>query len=326
MGGLTLSGTSLYGMTTVGDGNLFRVGTNGSGYQSLFTFSGNGGAYPGDNPGGVLTLSGTTLYGATHSGGSGYGNVFSVGVDGSGFQNLISLSGTGGPYPGNSPGSPALSGTTLYETGLGGFAVGNDGNIFSVGTNGTGFQNLVTLSGTGGAFPGQTPEGGLALGGTTFYGVAFQGGTPNSGVIFSVGANGAGYKSLLTFNGTNGSYPDGGLTLSGTTLFGTTTEESGGYGNFFSVGIDGSSFRNLVSFTGYGGAYPGQRPEGGLTLIGTNLYGTTNSGANDYGTVFCVGTDGTGYRNLVSFTGVGGATREMNLLAAWPPARPPRFC
>ena len=187
----------------------------------------------------------------THSGGSGYGNVFSVGVYGSGFQNLISLSGTGGPYPGNSPGSPALSGTTLYETGLGGFAVGNDGNIFSVGTNGTGFQNLVTLSGTGGAFPGQTPEGGLDAGRYDLLRSGIPGRDSQPGVIFSVGANGAGYKSLLTFNGTNGSYPDGG-TLSGTTLFGTTTEESGGYGNFFSVGIDGSSFRNLVSFTGYG--------------------------------------------------------------------------
>ena len=43
-GSLALSGTTLYGMTveggSSGDGNVFSLGTNGSGYQNLLSFSG----------------------------------------------------------------------------------------------------------------------------------------------------------------------------------------------------------------------------------------------------------------------------------------------
>ena len=97
-GSLTLSGSTLYGMTNVGGvsgyGNVFSINTDGTGFQNLLAFSGG---TDGNSPGGGLTLSGSTLYGATEFGGTnGLGNVFSINTDGGGFQNLLSFSGTSG--------------------------------------------------------------------------------------------------------------------------------------------------------------------------------------------------------------------------------------
>ena len=311
LGSLTLSGTTLYGMTedegNSGYGSVFSVGTNGSGFQNLLSFSGTGGAYPGEFPNGSLTLSGTTLYGMTPGtgitpwGANAYnGNVFSVGTDGSGFQNLLTFTGPSGAYPGAYPvGRLTLIGTNLYgmtETG---------NNIFSIGTNGSGFQNL--------AFPGQWPGGSLMLSGTTFYGMTSYGGSSVQGNVFSVGADGSGLQNLISFSGTGGAfpgeYPQGSLTLGGTTLYGMTFQGgSSGIGNVFSVGADGSGFQNLLSFSGTGGAFPGEYPRGSLTLIGTTLYGmTAQGGSGGIGNIFSVGTNGSGFHNLLSFSGSGGA-------------------
>ena len=67
---LTLSGTTLYGTTNAGgaygQGDIFSINVDGSGFKDLLDFNGVNGA----NPNGRLTLSGVTLYGTTTSGGS----------------------------------------------------------------------------------------------------------------------------------------------------------------------------------------------------------------------------------------------------------------
>jgi uncharacterized repeat protein (TIGR03803 family) len=290
-GDLTLSGTTLYGMTATGgngSGNIFGVGTSGTNYQNLVSFSGTGGAASGSYAAGGLTLSGTTFYGMTAGGGAnGRGNVFSVGIDKTNFQNLLSFTGTGGAVPGFLPyGDLTLSGTTLYgmtyEGGAFGGAFGGYGTVFSVGTNGANYQNLLMFTGTGGSASGAFPIGTLALSGTTLYGVTSSGGTNSDGNIFSVGINGANYQNLLSFTGTggaaNGLTPQVGLTLSGTTFYGVTASGgTRGKGNIFSVGIDGTGYQNLYSFTG---GTDGGNPEANLTLTGGTLFGTANVGGN----------------------------------------------
>ncbi len=60
------------------------------------------------------------------------------------------------------------------------------------------------------------------------------------------------------------------------------------------------TFTTLYSFTN--GA-DGSGPYGGLVLAGGTLYGTTETGGNsNYGTVFSVNTDGTGFTTLHGFT------------------------
>ena len=66
----------------------------------------------------------------------------------------------------------------------------------------------------------------------------------------------------------------------------------------------------LHDFNGADGAYP----QGDLVLSGTTLYGTTAlGGSNNYGTVFEVNSDGSGYAVLHSFTGSDGANPSAGL-------------
>ncbi len=122
--------------------------------------------------------------------------------------------------------------------------------------------------------------------------------------------------TLVTFTGftahgpANDSVPLGSLTYAGTTLYGTA--EGGGaseLGAVFSVGTDGSDFQNLFNFNN--SPANGLEPAGNLTLVGTTLYGTVAGGANGYGAIFSVGTDGTSYQNVVSFTGTSGTANGI---------------
>ena len=85
--GLILSGNTLYGMTggggSSGNGTVFKVNTDGTGFTNLYSFTALTGSYPFTNSDGAspfgLILSGNTLYGTAGEGGrSGSGTVFSL--------------------------------------------------------------------------------------------------------------------------------------------------------------------------------------------------------------------------------------------------------
>jgi uncharacterized repeat protein (TIGR03803 family) len=76
---LVLSGSTLYGTTqfggTAGQGTVFKVNTDGTGYSVLKSFTGSDGA----SPFGGLVMSGGALYGTTYAGGSSNeGTVFRI--------------------------------------------------------------------------------------------------------------------------------------------------------------------------------------------------------------------------------------------------------
>src|SRR5215831_4231023 len=82
--------------------------------------------FDGANPNGGLLLSNNTLYGTAYSGGSsGYGSVFAVNTDGTGFTNLHSF--TGGSDGANPIGGLILSSNTLYGTTANGGSSEGDG-------------------------------------------------------------------------------------------------------------------------------------------------------------------------------------------------------
>jgi len=138
LAGLALSGTTLYGTTYYGGdsglGTVFAVSTDGTGFTNLHSFSAASSVYPhtnwdGYNPFARLVLSGKTLYGTAESGGSvGYGTVFAVNTDGTGFRTLHSFTLLDGAFP---QGGLTLSGNILYGTTYSG---GNGGNgvVFSI--------------------------------------------------------------------------------------------------------------------------------------------------------------------------------------------------
>ena len=123
-GGLTLSGSTLYGCTAYGGpgigGTVFKMNTDGSGYQQLCHFDLGGQA----NPYGAPVISGSTLFGTTsdgdHSAGS-YGGVFALSTGGGTPQILHSFAGK--PNDGANPyGSLTLVGSRLYGmTSTGGY-------------------------------------------------------------------------------------------------------------------------------------------------------------------------------------------------------------
>jgi uncharacterized repeat protein (TIGR03803 family) len=272
----------------------------------LHTFTGSDGR----GPEGGMILSGNTLYGTTYQGGNfGYGTVFKVNTDGTGFMNLHHFTApaaspaTNGDGA-NPPGGLAVSGNTLYGTTEYGGASGF-GTVFAVNTDGTAFTVLHTFPATSGAFQtnsdGGNPFAGLVLSGGTLYGTANDGGSSGGGTVFALSTDGSGFRTLHNFIGlTDGALPVAGLVLSGSTLYGTTAA-----GNFlgavFAINIDGAGFTNLHSFTG--GADGGQ-PQTGLTVSGNTLYGTTSQGGSaSYGTVFSLNTNGTAFITLYNFAG-----------------------
>ena len=107
--GLILSGTTLYGTALLGsggDGTVFAVNTDGTGFTNLHTFTTIVAPYvtnsDGAQPYAGLILSGNTLYGTASAGGSsdyGYGTVFAVNTDSTGFTNLHSFTLADGAAP-----------------------------------------------------------------------------------------------------------------------------------------------------------------------------------------------------------------------------------
>jgi uncharacterized repeat protein (TIGR03803 family) len=146
--GLVFSGTTLYGSAhtggQAGNGTVFKLNTDGTGFAVLHTFTAHGNSYPdnlnndGEDPKGLL-LSGNTLYGiASANGRGGWGTLFRVKTDGTGFEVLHSFDGSDGSSP---RGALLLSGHTFYGTANFGGGQGG-GTVYKLKTDGTGFTVL----------------------------------------------------------------------------------------------------------------------------------------------------------------------------------------
>jgi len=280
VGTLTASGETLYGTTsgdynplfnggdrvgvTLGNGSIFKVNRDGSGFTTLHGFEvldylSNINA-DGIGPFGGLVLSGNTLYGTTSFGGnSGDGVVFKINTDGSGFALLHQFSGSDGWFPN---GGLILAGNTLYgTTRYGGSSMSDSfygsGTIFQVNMDGTGFavvHNFSTLDGTGNTnTDGAEPFCGVALYGNTLYGTTLLGGYYKNGAVFAVNTDGSGFTNLHNFSAfdltgiinPDGAQPYGGVILNGSTLFGTASfGGASGQGTVFKISLD-----NTETFT-----------------------------------------------------------------------------
>jgi uncharacterized repeat protein (TIGR03803 family) len=258
---LVLSGNILYGTArdggTSGNGAVFALNTDGTGFRNLHSFSAaylhSSGFYTnsdGANPFGGLVISGNTLYGTVLYGGrSGQGSVFAVKTDSTGFTSLhpfttVTLNASG--YYTNSDGAGplatlVLSGDTLYGTAQAGGNLGQ-GTVFVLKTDGKTFKRLHSFNAS---IDGANPVGGLILSGDTLYGTASHGGSSGSGTLFGVNTNGNAFANLYSFtalhSGTNseGANPLGGLLVSGNALYGTAYEGSpAGNGTAFSFALE----------------------------------------------------------------------------------------
>jgi uncharacterized repeat protein (TIGR03803 family) len=190
-------------------------------------------------------------------------------------------------------------GLMLFGTTLNGGAH-NNGSIFEIGDDGTGYQMLYSFHTHGGINSHScfVEQNGV------LYGATAGGGAHKNGVIFSINPDGSGYSVLYSFSKKTGSQPHGRLTLSasGDKLYGMTKKGgSAGLGVVFQIDITGKHYTKLHDFAG--GASDGASTQHGyLVLDGSTLYGmTTKGGKYNKGVVFSIGTDGKKFTILHSF-------------------------
>ncbi len=270
-------------------------------YSVLHSFSDFG-------PGG-LVISGTNLYGSDFRGTSGYGALFKLNADGSGFITLHDFTG----YPasdGDRPvGALVLSGATLYGvTQYGGSLDG--GTIFSIDTDGSNYTLLQNFTGANG--DGDVPETGLVLFGATLYGTTVYGGdSGNFGTMFKINTDGSGYSAVMSFSYDTGL--PGMLVVAGTNIYGATSYVADGAhtssGALFKVNPDGSAYTVITQL------YASNQPTGGFVSSGGVLYGATQlGGISNNGTLFRINSDGTGFAVLHNFAFSDGRWPNGNLL------------
>jgi uncharacterized repeat protein (TIGR03803 family) len=304
---------ALYGTASsggsLGYGTAFKLNPDGSGFTELLNFDDvTAGSYP---YGGLMEGTDGALYGTAAYGGNagGYGTVFRLNRDGSGFsvlKNLDSLS--TGTYI--RAGLMQGTGGALYGTTLGGGS-GDEGTVFRLNPDGTNFailQNFddVTTGGVLDAGLVQWPDGAL-------YGTAYLGGSGGSGTVFKLNPDGSGFTVLNNFF----PYPDvregGGSPTAGLiqgsdgALYGTAVSGGNGggagYGTVFKLNPDGTDYTVLHNFDS---VTTGSAPYGRL-MQGTDgaLYGTANGGGGTgYGTVFRLNPDGSGFTVLKNFDNI----------------------
>jgi uncharacterized repeat protein (TIGR03803 family) len=298
----TIYGTCPTGAGANGFGAVFSISTSGTNFAILHSFGSTTNELT--NSDGIdqegVVLSSSTLYGVASFGGTnGNGTIYKVNTDGTGFTVLHTFSAFPVGSSTNSDGAHPfagliVSGGTLYGTTFGGGSGGN-GTVFSIGTSGTNFTTLYNFTGGN---DGASPEGKLALSGSTLYGTTYMGGANGTGTVFSVSTSGTGFTTLHTFGAlSSGDNSDGansvtGLALSGSTLYGTAYD-GGPYGNgtVFSLSTSGSGFTVVHSFGTLSGPAMsntyGANPVADLIVSSGILYGTAlNGGSMGCGTVF----------------------------------------
>jgi uncharacterized repeat protein (TIGR03803 family) len=293
---------NLYGTTpTGGDGRagagiVFELSPDGT-FTMLHRFGATD--FDGLLPHGALTIIGQRLFGTTSAGGDAAGGtVFSLNVDGSGYQILHNFGSR--PLDGTDPeaGLSIFSGKLWGTTFSGGR--GNVGTVFALDPDGSEYKVVLDLE--PGSPMGENPSQPPAFSDGRGFGICWNGGAHARGAIFTFLPDGSDARSVHDFDATtsNGYLPTGPLVSFGSFLYGVT--DGGGpnaVGTVYSFNSQGTGFRILHGF-GAGHA-DGAEPAGAILIVGGVIYGTTVfGGANDQGVVYALGT-GDNFSILRSF-------------------------
>jgi uncharacterized repeat protein (TIGR03803 family) len=160
----------------------------------------------------------------------------------------------------------------------------NDGTVFKIAAGTHTVTTIANFNGTN----GQQPEGPvIADSSGDLFGTTGNGGAHNDGTVFEIANGSSTITTLVSFNGSNGSFPTGSLLLDGSgNLYGTTA-----YGGANSVGtvfeiVHGSgAITTLASMSSWIGTFPDLA--GVVEDSSGNFYGTAFSGgANNQGSVW----------------------------------------
>ena len=338
-----LDGT-LYGATTEGgtgglgaaDGNgtVYRLKPDGTGYAVVYRFRGDG--EEGRFPAGAIWLSSQGfLFGSTVEGGFyGTGTVYRIRT--SGVEYKLLWSPTSGPHIDGSfefetfsegifPAGGILGDGTgwLYSSTLNGVQGDGDGAVFRIREDGTKFQTIRRFGST--LADGLQSKSAVIKGpGGALFGTTLVGGNEGAGILYRIGSPTAASPQLSTvlqFSPT-GVKPDGEqpafpptVLPDGTLLGVTPAGGETGNGTIYRQSADGRDYAVVRHFQV---GVDGRAPSGPL-VDGRDgyFYGVCEAGgANAGGTVFLVASDGSNYRTLQNFSAPDGTAPGGRLLVA----------
>ncbi|MDX1906507.1 MAG: hypothetical protein SF053_05675 [Bacteroidia bacterium] len=288
--GVNLSGTYSASGAGVSPGCVFSMAADGTSARTVYSLDYPEGLFP---SGGIVSDAQDYLYGvASSDGGAGYGTIFRVKTDGTGAQTLHTFSLTDGAYPSHrltwGPGNQLFGVTSRGGT-------ADQGIIFRIGADGTGFMVLHAFTGPDGTYPSgaltYAPDGLL-------YGVTESGGSTSAGTIFRINPDGTGFQVLYDLSSLAGaSQPQGALYVhTDGRLIGALTygEAVGSCGAIFSIQADGQQFTILREFVSTD--FSLCRPTGSLKAGSDGfLYGMAAAGSDPLttsGGVYKISPDG----------------------------------
>lgn len=265
----------LYGVARAGgpngNGTVFKLGKDGTGFTVLHAFAATTsatGVTPPTNADGIgpagplVEAPDGYFYGTTARGGTtGYGTIFRVRFDGTGFGVVrtfpVLTQATSADPLVNADGAVPLAGLTD----------GRDGRLYGVASVGgsKGLGTVFAYDPVGGVFSvlhnfdgskGSQPSGELLLAQDgKLYGTTTAGGTNDKGnatlygTIFSIARDGTGFTSLHSFQGNDGAGPSGRLLqLNPTTFIGIT--QSGGrcsQGTVYQLSLTGATTKGITN-------------------------------------------------------------------------------
>jgi uncharacterized repeat protein (TIGR03803 family) len=196
----------------------------------------------------------------------------------------------------------AVLGNKIYGTTLL-LGAGQDGVLYSVNTDGTGYQVLHSFSGP----DGNQPQSNLIISGSKIFGTAQFGGERDAGTVFSYDTVTSSYQTVYHFQDgfTDGATPMTGFTAVNGTLYTATWQGgSSNAGAIVRLNSDGTGYNLVKSLGGFGTPTPGRGPQGDLIQVGSKLYGTTTAGgAFNKGTIFSYDLNSSSLNYLYSFAG-----------------------
>jgi uncharacterized repeat protein (TIGR03803 family) len=293
--------------------------STGPTFRDLYLLAGPGSAW-----GPLVQAVDGNLYGVTGQYGYSHGNIYALGLQGSGLATIYSFC----TLPNCADGSNPTTGLVQSPSGIL-YGTTQDGGWVTTGSGGQYGQGTIYGISAGGQFTlchtfrgsdGAAPEGGLALDyagyvyGTTRYGGVNCTDAQGCGTAFRMDPSGR-FLWEHSFSGPDGSEPLGTLLLAANGSLYGTTNQGGAYnaGTIFRVTVSGE-FSTLYNFCAQPGCADGSNPEGGLIQsVDGNLYGTTyTGGVSNLGTVFKITPDGE-LTTVYSFSGGDGQYPQGSL-------------
>lgn len=307
-----------------GGGALSSINPDASGYMPIYYFAyQTEGFWPVNRP---VVVSNTAssqyakAFGVTTSGGIfANGNIFSYYPARPNRRHTVlhNFTAADGTSPAGRAAPILGSDDWLYGVlGYGGPVVGNAGTVYRINPADTSTFTVIKSFGNYGASPTNctNPAYIVEAADGYLYGNTTQGGNNNKGTIFRMKKDGTDYSNLLHFGGGSPLNRGTGFIQDPATQrligIGTNSDDES---VVFSMKTDGTDIFFIKTFLDVNATTEGSNPVVPLLLLNDTLYGACEAGPYNYGALYKINKDGTGFGLIKAFLPAEGGAPYGNL-------------